>query len=461
MTLFVTFLAPDDACLCVWIPVSGCPVGGPNLAPEDWISPPDGQNLSRLVHPHNQVLRDSRLRAGQPGSEWSQKDHEVWSEQALTFLRKRRALSAVGAGEEQSRPRKVRKKDIVIPRLASYDNMCCLQHQLTIITGAGLERFCSTGDAASSSAVPPMLILSMDYDGTMWCPFWFMRQHVSLFIEGVPDFTHRRHRDLDLASNESGMRLVLTRGHVCNNAPYGPWQGAGFHRDVSETSQDIAANLMPDDPVLFHFWPSILADLRWGPDFDNSDGRKKFLQELPAVRTFLLKGPKSSASRWCSWQHASAYHDPYWGAEAFVLSFYALKKGWAVDLEDLCCRSATSRSLSSATEEKSTTALVAYPSASSAGHGGATPSSGAGSSSAHPAPKANAKAKAGGAETDKARSTQKVQTERASAKNTLHYVAQCKNDPEHKLMVRLICHVSAAEVEHHSEYTARVLKGRQ
>lgn len=93
---------------------------------------------------------------------------------------------------------------------------------------------------------------------------------------------------------------------------------------------------------------------------------------------------------------------------------------------------------------------------------GASSSRAASSSSAPPtaAPKNKAKCKVKdfeGAEAKKSLSHQKVNEERKAAKNTLHYVAQCKNDAEHKMLVRLACHVSGSEAAAHSDYTANVL----
>lgn len=98
-------------------------------------------------------------------------------------------------------------------------------------------------------------------------------------------------------------------------------------RDLQECAQEISANFSPDDPMLVHYWDSIRSDLGWGVDQDSTEGRQRFLSELPSMRVFLNKGPKSAGSRWCSFQIASAYHDIYWAAEAFVMAFFAIKRG--------------------------------------------------------------------------------------------------------------------------------------
>ena len=47
------------------------------------------------------------------------------------------------------------------------------------------------------------------------------------------------------------------------------------------------------------------------------------------------RGPKSSSSRWASFQMASKFHDPCIGTMCYVLSHLAKLRGWAKSIADL------------------------------------------------------------------------------------------------------------------------------
>lgn len=242
------------------------------MAPDNRIGGSRQCNFHHLCgfpcQPPDEVLRESRTAVTAPGAAWTQHERTVWAAQAAAFLRKRAASDSM-AGEGRRKRRRLEQKK---PRLASFDYLCAMQNTLESSTGVGLERFLPT--EASVGAEVPFLMLCMDYDQKIWCPFWYLRHHLALNVEATPDFTHRRMRDLDLATDEAGLRLEVTRGHVCNNAAYGPWQGGGYMRDIEECAMEVSANLTESDSLLMHFWPAIVADLELPPEDRGEEGRR-------------------------------------------------------------------------------------------------------------------------------------------------------------------------------------------
>ena len=54
----------------------------------------------------------------------------------------------------------------------------------------------------------------------------------------------------------------------------------------------------------------------------------RFLQELPECPAITNKGPKSSVSRWFSWNHAMSFQMPHHHTKLLVGVFLGLRKGW-------------------------------------------------------------------------------------------------------------------------------------
>ena len=109
----------------------------------------------------HQVLRNSRLRVGAPGSHWACEERNTWRSEAEAFVANRSAAVAKGG------PGKVRavKKQAAIPRLASLDWIMALENVLVCAVGIGLAAFVEH-KVLALNVLPKTLTLCMDYCGS-------------------------------------------------------------------------------------------------------------------------------------------------------------------------------------------------------------------------------------------------------------------------------------------------------
>lgn len=273
-------------------------------------------------HSRCQVLRDSRLRDGAPGSEWSGQERQQWGDRAAAFVRKCMSEDLDG---ERSRTRA--RTTNCTKRLASLDWLRALEHSLVATTSFGFEQYMPLY-SFEPTRLPPILMICCDQEQKQLCPLLYLRHKVGLNMEYIVDVTHRRHRDLENSITASGLKFIVLKGHIVANAGYGPWKGMGFQRDIQEAALDVSRNLSPNDEMLMRFWPSIAKDLHLSDEGDlNEAGWAKFLEELPDMDSIRCKGPHSSLSRWCSYHAAVRFHDPFNSTLAFVITFISIQKG--------------------------------------------------------------------------------------------------------------------------------------
>ena len=183
--------------------------------------------------------------------------------------------------------------------------------------------------------LPPFLVLCMDWEQVQWCPLWFLRNKLGLFIEGVPDYTHVRNVNHTHATDHAGERLTVTKAHICNNVRKGPWQGKTWGGELREAAYCISTNVKANSPFLLVFWPKIRVELKLGDGYEGEAGRAKFLLELPALACVDRDPPTSSPQRWMTFQTASEYLDPFTEVDRMLLSFVAIRKGWIETLDEL------------------------------------------------------------------------------------------------------------------------------
>ena len=175
----------------------------------------------------------------------------------------------------------------------------------------------------------------MDWEQAQWCPLWFLRNKLGLFIEGVPDYTHVRNVNHVHATDFAGERLTATKGHVCNNVRRGPWQGKTWGGDLREAAYCISVNIKANSPFLLVFWPAIRIQLNLGVEYDGENGRKRFLVELPCLALVDRDPPTSSPQRWMSFQISSMFLDRYTEVDRMLLSFVSIRKGWIECIDEL------------------------------------------------------------------------------------------------------------------------------
>ena len=192
-----------------------------------------------------QVLRSSRYRVGAAGTAWSKDEREVIEWQHADFLADR---TVAGAGEGEPLRKRMKQLD-TRERVAAYDKIRCWQNGLVSSTRQGFERY-AEDVALGSDAIPKLVVLSLDWHQTQWCGVWFLRNALRINLEAVPDFTHRRSRDLDLSTGECHLKLLVTRGHVCNNFMYGSFNSNNTFKDLQDAGFDISKKHARTRPII-------------------------------------------------------------------------------------------------------------------------------------------------------------------------------------------------------------------
>jgi hypothetical protein len=393
-------------------------------------------------------MRESRTRRGQPGTSWSDKERQSWEVDTINFLK--RKADVASAICSKAKHMKQEKDDM---HIASWDHYCSWEHMTSLLTTRGLDQFLDPPNIGGLT-IPRSLFICMDFEQVQWRVLWFLRNHCGLNIEGMLELTHRRQRDLELASTEAGLSITIQKVVVCCNAKYGPWQGQTFFQDALETAKDLSQNMHEDDYVLLHYWPRIIKDKSLLTDMQGAAGRKSVIEGLADEDCFRTKGEKCSKGKWCSVQAAwIAGQDNYVGIELVVLTHLALRRGWIRSVDDLT-PSSSKCDVVPVIPSKST-ALAIHDDPAVAVVGGAG-SSGDPVAAPAVAPKAKAKPKAK-ASSVKALAAQDIKDERKGTANTLHYVMKAKYDQEFVNSARMFCAITAPECSEHSHYVSQVL----
>ena len=149
------------------------------------------------------------------------------------------------------------------------------------------------------------------------------------WVELVPDPQHRRGNDFCLGLSDARLYARACFALTIFNVKYGPFQKAGFFRQMQEVAMELSTNMAANDPIILHFFPLILKD-RGRPASDNSEtNRKHFLETLPIQKFVVAKGPKGSLARFNAWWKAFDYLEPDKSAEAFILVCCSLMNGWS------------------------------------------------------------------------------------------------------------------------------------
>ncbi len=301
--------------------------------------------------------------------------------------------------------------------------------------------------------VPNMLLLCNDQEGSQLCPLFYLRNGLHLAVEMILETTHRRQRDLELATCESMLRTTQQKGYVTNNAGYGPYNASRFQKDIQDSAKDLSRNCSPNYPVLLYFWPRICHEQRLCDDDMGSEGRQRYLHKLPEMTSIKTKGPHSSPQIWCSYQKGVVYHDSCNSTLAFVICHIAIQKEWVNHFSDLVPKSLLQKISKKLDVGSGTAKALSSTPVESASASGSSSSS----SKVAPPGSAVAKVKASTKKPNAALAKQEVNNERRQCVNTLHYVLQVRSDPEHTLFTRVITSATAAEVLAHDRFYAGVL----
>jgi hypothetical protein len=272
------------------------------------------------------VLRDSRLRDGAAGSEYTAKECEKYEAQVQSFFGKRLASTAAPG---ESAAKKLKKEDKTV-RAASLDWLDCIGNLLRANYDLQLSFF---------KEDDTMLVLSLDQEGKQWCTLFFLRNKMGLHIEGIPDHFHRRSNDTDLAVDDAGYRVTKTKGHLCHNIRAGPWQNGSFGNDIRDMAHDLARNASPNDEVLLHFWDKICGDKDWHRSEQvDCSAREAYLKRLPLSMAVSGSSEKSVPGRFHSYNHVGNDLDSEHWSIVYLLTVIAIRKRYITCVDNILPR---------------------------------------------------------------------------------------------------------------------------
>ena len=206
---------------------------------------------------------------------------------------------------------------------------------------------------------------------------------------------------------------------------------------------------------MLHWWDDIKDDLQLGPEYEGRAGRARFLQPLPVSRQVECKPPKSSPSRWCSFQHAASFMDPFTAVDNMLMALTCIRKGWVATLDELLPKINQGPTFAETYNAIQSMPTVAKSAAAADCIVAVVSEGQSSSSSGHPVV-AKAKSAASPA-TNAAKARAKAQQDRDRAKNTLLCVAQYKGDRDFVHRVRRLCLVSTPEALAHGDFASNIL----
>jgi hypothetical protein len=298
-----------------------------------------------------QVQRDSRLRVKEPGAACTTFEKQNWATKARSFCEQR----AEGETLPQRRQR-MKRAIFTIPRLAAYDVVKGLERALLAGCGHGFEKFDSlrlledtgmtaqpvTEDARAAlqaMSLPPCVLgVVADQEGKQWAGFNFLEKKLQLNLVPLRDPFHRMWNDFGAAVHKGGFSPVYHHSLFTFNIAYGPFQRSAFFQEMIDMAADLAQTMEGNNPLLLKFWPRILADQGMQDSFGDDTGfaaRTRFVERMQLNKSFTIKGPKVSTSRWFSWVRAFDVWDAEWNTKALGLTALALDKAWCLTIEDM------------------------------------------------------------------------------------------------------------------------------
>jgi hypothetical protein len=285
-----------------------------------------------------QVFKDTRSRDADPGADFTEEEKLAWRSRSMDFF-------AEAPLTQKEKKKKDGKKLFAMPRQGSLDFLRAVQNALQGI-GVNMSIFdirppsaapaseVQPGPASSISATPPVLSICMDQDHGQWGALHFLQFKKGMNIVGLRDPFHRAWNDMGLALRKAGAWPSYLNSLFVFNISYGPWQNAAFFRDLQNSAADIGQLLDADDPLLLRLWPDVVLDQMGGQDSSVMDAssremREHFLKEFVHDKSFSVKGPKVSVSRWFSWMKAQTFWDKHWHTKALAIIHIAMHQGWS------------------------------------------------------------------------------------------------------------------------------------
>ena len=275
-------------------------------------------------------------------------EHSQYQAQVVACLKAPREETA---GQKK---RRLNKVSFSLPRLTTLDWLRAAEHGMMWATGKRFKDFDMHGllawsleegsDVVSNpqeafgctDGCPPILVMASDQHSVQSCGMSYLKYHLKLNVEHLPDPHHISWNDIMEACSKSGYHGALHASVIIFNLAYGPFQHSAFFNDLKDAASDISASLGPSDAPLLHFWDGICKGNGWLLD-DQCDeqARSNFLQELPLSESASFKGPKAALSRWYSFLHAFRFWRTSWHTKLFLIAFISIRKGWARSIDDI------------------------------------------------------------------------------------------------------------------------------
>ena len=227
-------------------------------------------------------------------------------------------------------------------KVATFRLLQAIDNALYVLTGHGLEQFASLGTKVSfltpemqaqvadwvSGLVKSLSQVADQHScGLTGCSF-LVHAGWELLTELAFDPPHRfwNSEKLGLLEGDGWDAVLMT------TIPYtindGPWQGAGFFRQLKDAKDEYMALVgRTACPLLCHYLPSIAKDLHRESELDTAaflDHVWGLLEDGTALRS---KGPKPSLCRWYSWVDAHEHWRPWYHLRVVLFLYWAMGCG--------------------------------------------------------------------------------------------------------------------------------------
>ena len=217
---------------------------------------------------------------------------------------------------------------------ATYDNKADLDKAKIVDGRVEFEDGCAK--IPCNGTILNTMVMCSDRQSEQMCGGNFLMFALLLNFVFICDPAHCGWRALLEALVRSGFMAVASVAQLIYNIAYGPFQRSAFFNYLKDACADISASMKADDPLLVYFWPWIVQDLGWAEhNLDNKEGRTRFLELLLTFNVGNIKGPKCSTGRFYSFCSAHREWDNFYYTKLFVMTWVALRFGWATTVGDI------------------------------------------------------------------------------------------------------------------------------
>lgn len=159
--------------------------------------------------------------------------------------------------------------------------------------------------------------------------------HLGLNVVFICDPSHAGWRCAQEALQNAGLLAATSVAQVVFNIAYGPFQRSAFYKILQESAADMSASLGPGDNLVLFYWKEICEDFGWSaPEQMDQAARRAYISSLTELAPAAMKGPKASSSRFFSFVQAFRAWDQYHHTKLLIVTFVAIRLGWAKTVAD-------------------------------------------------------------------------------------------------------------------------------